>query len=133
MPKAVEAKLAFATHEHCRRIKNGSRKMNTNLEFPDVDSAAAAIRNLTKAKGDAEAQIAECLEQMASEEAMLASLLAQPKTTTNSEYLKAGKKACRLGIKARKLSIVAYQNDIGIYNLQIGDITKRIPEARLDN
>jgi len=107
--------------------------MALNPESDEFALAVSSIRNLTVAKADAEAQIANCIINLTSEEGMLASLIAQPKTASNSEYLKAGKKACRLGIKAWKLSIAAYQNDIETFRLEIEDITKRFPNARMDN
>jgi hypothetical protein len=91
------------------------------------------IRNMTEAKVEAEVKISECLKQLASEEEMLVSLLAQSSANTNGEYLKASKKACRLGIKAWKLSISAYRYDIETYNAKIGDILMCVPDAMRDN
>lgn len=105
--------------------------MSRNLEFSELASTVSAIRNLTAAK--AEAQLADCLRNLASEEGMLDSLLAEPKTPANKQYLKAAKEACRAGIKAWTLSIAAYQNDIDMYKSEINAILKRNPEARLDN
>ena len=96
------------------------------------------------AKVKAKAQIAHCRRRLAfeerlsaSEEKMLRSLLAKPKTPANERYLKAAKKACRLGIKACrlgikawKLDIKAYRNDIATYESKIDAILKRIAEAK---
>lgn len=101
------------------------------VDDPALASAMSAIRDLAAAKTEAEARIAECHGHLASEERMLDSLLTEPETTTNKQYLKAAKKAYRAGIKAWKLSVEAYQNDIDTYNAEINDILKRIPEARM--
>jgi hypothetical protein len=92
-----------------------------------------AIRELTTAKAEAEAQIANCLGCRASEKAMLDSLHAEPETHENKQYLKAAKKACRIGIKAWNLSIAAFKNDIDTHNSEIDAILKRTPEARQDH
>ena len=108
-------------------------KLDLNLELTEVDCAVATIRSLTKAMADAEAQIAECHKRQTLAEEMLAALMAQAKTATNDEDLKARKKACRLSIKAWKLSLVAYQSDIDTCRMDINDIVMRYPEARMDN
>jgi hypothetical protein len=46
---------------------------------------------------------------------MLDSLLPEPKTAKNKEYMRLAKKACRLGIVAWGTSITAWQNDIVRY------------------
>ena len=74
--------------------------MSRKLEFREVDSAASAIRELTASKADAEAQVADCHAQLDSCKEKLASILAEPITATNKEYLKAAKKAWRASIKA---------------------------------
>ena len=107
--------------------------MSHDHESPVLASAISAIRDMTAAKAEAEAQIANCLRSLASEEAMLVSLLAEPETHVNKQYLKAAKKACRLGIKAWNLSIVAYQNDVDAHEVEINAILKRTPEARQDH
>ncbi len=93
----------------------------------------SAIRDLTAAKAETEAQIADCLRNLASEKGTLDSLLAEPKTPTNKQYLKAANQACRAGIKAWKLSIAVYQKDVDRYKAEINGILKRMPEARIDN
>lgn len=107
--------------------------MGHNLEFPDVDSAAAAIRDLKAAIVEAESQIADCLEKRAFEVEMLASLQIQPKIEANKEYLKTAARAYRLGIKAWNLSIIAYEKDIDAYQFEIDEILEHIPEARMDH
>ena len=104
-----------------------------NLELPEVECAVAAIRSLTRAMAEAEAQIAECHKHLTLEEAMLAALMAQTKSSTNDENLKGRKKACRLSIKAWKLSLGAYRSDIDTYRMDINDIVMRHPEARMNN
>lgn len=107
--------------------------MPHNTNFNEPEAAMSAIRNMKAAKSEAEAQIANCLQNMASEQMMLDSLLSEQMTLANKQYLKAAKKACQLGIKAWKLSITAYQSDIDSYNAEIDEILKRTPEARMDN
>lgn len=107
--------------------------MSHNSKLTEIDSALSAIRNLTTAQTKAERQIADCLSKLASEEGMLNSLLAEPKSPTNQQYLESAKEACQEGIKAWQLSIAAYQNDIDTYKSEICAIQKRIPEARLDH
>lgn len=107
--------------------------MSHDHESPELASAMSAIRDMTVAKAEAEAQIASCIKSLISEKTMLASLLTEPETLANKQYLKAAKKACRLGIKAWKLSIAAYQNDVDTHNTEIDAIVKRTPEARRDH
>jgi chromosome segregation ATPase len=107
--------------------------MSHHHESHELASAISVIRELTAAKAEAEAQIANCLRSLASEKAMLDSLLAEPETLANKEYLKVAKKACRLGVKAWNSSIAAYKNDIDTHKAEIDAILKRIPEARLDH
>lgn len=102
-------------------------------ESPELILAMTAIRDLIAAKAEAEAQIANCLRSLVSEKSMLDSLLNEPETQENKEYLKAAKKACRLGIKAWNASITAYQSDIDTHKVEIDAILKRTPEARLDH
>ena len=103
------------------------------LEFPEADSAVREIRDLTAAKVEAEANVARCRENLASEQATLKSLLAEPKKSTNNQHLKAAKQACRAGIKAWKLSVVAYQSSVIAYTSEINAVLMRVPEARFDN
>ncbi len=105
--------------------------MTHHNESPET--AMAAIRNLTAAKAEAEDQIANCLRSLASEKSILDSLLDEPESHANKEYLKAAKKACRLGIKAWNASIAAYQNDVDTHNVEIDAILKRTHEARLSH
>ena len=107
--------------------------MSHTLEISEIDSAADRIWNLTKARVEAEAQLTECLKNLAEAETDLASLLAVPKTTVNAEYLKAHKRACRSSIEAWEASIVAFQSDIDTYKTEIDDLDKRIPEAWIDH
>ena len=106
--------------------------MSHTLEISEIDSAADWIWNLTKAKVEAEAQLADCLKHLAEAEADLAFFLAEPKTTVNAEYLNAHKRACRSSIEAWEASIVAFKSDIDTYKTEIDDLDKRIPEARID-
>ena len=107
--------------------------MSHTLEVSKVDSAAERIWNLTKARVEAEAQLADCLKHLAESEADLAFFLAEPKTIVNVELLKSHKRACRSSIAAWEASIVAIQSDIDTYKTEIDDIVKRIPEARRDH
>jgi hypothetical protein len=70
------------------------------------------IEKLHDEKANAVLQIADCQQKLAAEEEMLNSILSQPQTAENEQYLEASKKACRLGIKAWKLSIIAWQGDV---------------------
>lgn len=114
-------------------MKVKSTKVIEYAASPELATAISEIRDLTAAKAKVETQIADCLRNLASEKAMLDSLLSQPVTLENRQYLKAAKSACRMGIKAWKLSIKAYQGDIDSYNSEVDDILKRTPEARRDH
>ena len=114
-------------------METNRAKMSHNRKSPELASAISAIRDLTAAKAEAEAQIANCLMSLATEKAMLDSLLDDPKTLANKQYLKAAKKACRVGIEAWNLSIAAFQNDVQTYKAEIDAILKRTPEARRDH
>ena len=103
-----------------------------NSPLPSIRQAKVTIRSLTKAKTEAETQIARCQRHSASEERMLHRLLKEQVTSENQEYLKKAKKACRLGIKAWKLSIKAYRHDIRDCQAQINAVVKQVPEARKD-
>jgi len=108
-------------------------KMPDKLEFPDLDSAVSTINNLSAAIAEAETLIADNQREMALAEESLASLLAEPTTPTNKQYLKAAKTAWRASIKAYKLSIIAFQGEIDSYTEEIDSVLKQTPEARLDN
>lgn len=66
-------------------------------DSPELATAISEIRNLAAAKAEVEGHIADCLRNLASERGMLDSLLSQPVTPENKQYLKAEKRACRLG------------------------------------
>jgi len=109
-------------------------------KFPAVNAAVAKVQELTAAKAEAEARKTNCLDMLAEEkahfakvEAHLKSAPAEPMAPGMKEYLIAAKGAGRAGIKACKLSILAYQQDIDACQSEIDDIVKRVPEARLDN
>jgi len=97
--------------------------MTRKMENSRRTSALSEIRDLTAAKAEAEAQIADCLRHSAFEERMLRSVLNERQTAANN----LSKKACRAGIKAWKLSIKAFQNDIGRYEVRINAILERFP------
>lgn len=99
----------------------------------EVDSAIDEIRNLKAAIAEARTQIADCLQKRAVEKEMLASLKAQPTTDGNKEYQRLAARACRLGIKAWNLSVVAFESDIAEHQLRIDEIQGRVPEARMDH
>jgi hypothetical protein len=105
------------------------KEMSHDLEFSDLAQAMSAVRNLKTAKAEAEARLADCLKNLASEEGMLNSLLAEPKTPADE----ASRKAFRAGIKAWKASIAAYQHDINSCQAEIDAILTRNPEARVDH
>ena len=107
--------------------------MPPNHESPELARAVSEIQHLTTEITAAETQLAGCIKSLASEEGMLASILATPETLKNKEYLNAAKIACTAGMKAWSTSIAAYQNDIDSYKSGINAIFERIPEARLDN
>ena len=73
------------------------------------------IKKLLDEKANALYQIADCQQKLAAEEEMLNSLLSQPQSTANESSMR----ACRLGINAWKLSIVAFQGDIDRCQAQI--------------
>jgi hypothetical protein len=114
-------------------MKTNRLKMSQNNESAELALAISAIRDLITAKVEAEAQIADYLEHLASAKAMLHSVRTEPKTPENKQYLKAAGAAWRASIRAYELGIMAYQGDIDSYNEEIDVILKRTPEARQDH
>lgn len=109
-------------------------------KFLAVDAAVAKVQELTAAKAEAQARITNNLNMLAEEkthfakaDAHLKSAPAEPMAPGVKEYWIAAKIAGRAGIKACKLSIFAYQQDIDACQSEIDEIVKRVPEARLDN
>lgn len=107
--------------------------MSHNTIFNEPTAAISAIKSLMTAKAEAEAQIANCLKELASAKEMLDSVLTEQKTPTNKQYLKAAKTAWQASIEAYEASITAFRCDINSYNAEVDAILKRNPEARMDN
>lgn len=106
--------------------------MTTDPKIDHIESSAARIRELTAEKTNAENQISDCRDRLAGEQSKFGSLLKQQQTTDNADYLESAKNACRLGVKAWKLSIAVYEGDIRGYDAEIESILEHVPGARID-
>ena len=106
--------------------------MSHNPESPELAAAASQVKRLTLEISAAEVQLADCLNNLASEQGMLESILSTTETPKNKEYLEAARIACKAGIKAWSLNIAACQHDIDNYKSEINAILERNPEARQD-
>ena len=85
-------------------------------------------------------QIADCHKQLAIQEDMLNSLLSQPQTAENYQYLKTMKKAYRCLVGQSKQLIVALQEHVNAIQAKIdailapqhcGDETDRVDNKRI--
>jgi hypothetical protein len=98
-------------------------------ELPDNTSVVDSIQTLVTKMTEANIQLADCIQHLASEKKKLDDLIAAPKTNENETYLIAAKKACKSSIKAWKMSIEAFRYDIEMYESEIDDVLKSNPEA----
>lgn len=103
--------------------------MTSDNKVSALASAVSAIQILSAEKVGIEAQLSACINELVSQESMLNSLLAEPKTIANEQYLEASIQACKTGIMAWNLSIEAYQQDMENCTSEMNAISKNYPEA----
>jgi len=121
MPKVVHVYLTMTALGRDATELRETMEVGELLRYAPIRAVSTQpeIQQLNAAIADAQAQIADCRRQWASEEEMLQSLLKERRTSANEDYLDKAKNACRLGIKAWEMSIRAFQNDINRYQSQI--------------